>query len=58
LLAQFFYKKHQSETTGIKSFSLKNLRIEYAVETANGATSSIPIEVLDVLDYYRIKVTI
>ncbi len=58
LLVQFFYRKHQEQTTGIKSFSLRNLQIEYATATADSTSSSIPIEVLDVLDDYRIKVIV
>jgi len=52
----YFYNKQQQDTTGVKSFSLGHLRIEYAIATESGGTSSIPIEVLDVLDQrYRIK---
>lgn len=55
----YFYNKQQQDGTGIKSFSLRNLRIEYITSTANGASSSIPIDVLDVLDQrYRIKVIV
>lgn len=54
-LMQFFYTRHQQQTTGIKSFSLGHLRIEYALANDQESTSSIPIEALDVLDQrYRI----
>ncbi len=56
MLTQFFWNKHQQQTTGIKSFSLRNLRIEYALGEVAGVASSIPIEVLNVLDTtYKIK---
>ena len=59
LLAQFFYNKHQNDLTGIKSYSMGRLRIEYANEVAESGSSSIPIEVLNVLDQrYRIKVIV
>ena len=55
----YFYNKQQQNMTGIKSFSLGRLRIEYAMETSGGGSSSIPLEVLDVLDQrYRIKVIV
>jgi hypothetical protein len=49
-MINFFYTKHQQGTTGIKSFSLSHLRIEYITEMRESGSSSIPIEVLDVLD--------
>ena len=55
LMVRFFYNKHEQETMGIKSYSMGRLRIEYAMETAESGASSIPVEVLDVLDTYRIK---
>jgi len=59
MFTSYFYNKQQQDTTGIKSFSLGHLRIEYATTTASGASSSIPIEVLDVLDLrYRISVIV
>jgi hypothetical protein len=56
----YFYNQQQQGGTGIKSFSLRNLRIEYNTSsTANGGKSSIPMDVLDVLDRrYRIKVIV
>ena len=57
MMVGFFYNKHDQGITGIKSYSMGRLRIEYAQETANGGTSSIPVEVLDVLDLkYRVVV--
>jgi hypothetical protein len=47
---KYFYTKHQQGTTGIKSFSLGHLRIEYVTEMSETGSSSIPIEALDVLD--------
>jgi len=58
-LMQFFFTRHQQEATGIKSFSLGHLRIEYGIANDSGSSSSIPIEVLDILDNtYRIKTII
>ncbi len=57
----FNYNKQSQGTTGMKSFSLRNLRIEYAVASSStsGNVSSIPIEALDILDQrYRIKTII
>ena len=59
LMVQFFYNKHEQQLTGIKSYAMGRLRIEYAMETAKDGTSSIPVEVLDILDLrYRIKVIV
>jgi len=65
ILVQFFWNK-QSQAgfgagVGVKGFSLGQLRIEYAQASSSegGAASSIPIEVLNVLDMkYRIKVIV
>jgi hypothetical protein len=48
VLVKYFYNKHQLDSTGIKMFDLGHLKIEY--EKAEVGASSIPIEVLDVLD--------
>ena len=54
-LMKFFFTRHQQDAEGIKSFSLRNLKIEYATTNDTESKSSIPISVLDVLDTrYRI----
>lgn len=54
-LMKFFFTRHQQDAEGIKSFSLRNLKIEYATTDDTESKSSIPISVLDVLDTrYRI----
>ncbi len=50
MLVKYFYNKHQQDATGIKSFDLGHLKIEYALETTETGQKSIPIEILDVLD--------
>lgn len=55
-LMKFFFTRHQQNAEGIKSFSLRNLRIEYVTSGGAESTSSIPMSVLDVLDTrYRIE---
>lgn len=49
-MISYFYTKHQQGTTGIKSFSLGHLRIDYVTEMTETGSSSIPIETLNVLD--------
>ena len=54
-LMKFFFTRHQQDAEGIKSFSLRNLKIEYATTDDTESKSSIPISALDVLDTkYRI----
>ncbi len=56
---QYFYNKQQNDLTGIKSYSMGRLRIEYATEMASSGVSSIPVSVLDILDLkYRIMVIV
>lgn len=50
MLVRYFYTKHQEQTIGIRSFSLGHLSIQYNTEISETGSSSIPIEVLDVLD--------
>jgi hypothetical protein len=53
-LVKYFYNRHQQATTGVKSYSLGHLRVEY--DAGSEGASSIPIEVLDVLETkYRIQ---
>lgn len=54
-LMKFFFTRHQQDAEGIKSFSLRNLKIEYATANDTESKSAIPISVLEVLDTrYRI----
>jgi hypothetical protein len=56
VLVKYFYRKHQLDSTGIKMFDLGDLRIEYITETRETGASSIPIEILDVLDLkYKVR---
>lgn len=63
VFTNFFYNRNIVQgATGIKSFSLGHLRIEYELggsSTSSSSVSSIPISVLDILDAkYRIDVTV
>lgn len=56
MIGFFSSRQQQGITTGIKGFDLGHLRIEYATEMSETGRSSIPIEVLDVLDAdYRVS---
>lgn len=48
---KFIFTRHQQDiSAGIQEFDLGHLRIKYGEEMAESGASSIPIEVLDVLD--------
>jgi hypothetical protein len=56
MLVKYFYNKFLQDTTGVKSFSLGHLRIEYAMETTETGQRAIPIEILDILDLkYKVR---
>lgn len=50
MLVKYFYNKFLQDATGVKSFSLGHLKIEYAMETTETGQKAIPIEILDILD--------